>query len=140
MFPLIFYKVCVCVKFLLCNIYLNSSEFRMMSMKYVQKPFLEGKFYVRSKFSCVRSSRDLCARAHVNSLEGTLHWSQLGLLIQNFEPTLILLTATTTLHSFIHSGYFCNASSSQLLLRGAPNYSIYTASELTRQSTTRNYE
>jgi len=41
-------------------------------MKYVQKPFFEGKFYVRSKFSCVRSSHDLCARTHAHSLEGTL--------------------------------------------------------------------
>jgi len=28
--------------------------------------------------------------------------------------------------SFIHSGYFCCASSSPLLLRGAPDYSIDT--------------
>jgi len=27
---------------------------------------------VRSKFSCVHSSHDLCARAHAHSLEGTL--------------------------------------------------------------------
>jgi len=27
---------------------------------------------VRSKFSCVRSSHDLCAHAHAHSLEGTL--------------------------------------------------------------------
>ena len=27
-------------------------------------------------------------------------------------------------HSFIHSGYFYSASSSPLLLRGSPNYSI----------------
>jgi len=37
----------------------------MASRKYVQKPFLEGKFYVRFKFSCVRSSHDLCARAQL---------------------------------------------------------------------------
>jgi len=28
--------------------------------------------YVRSKFSSVRSSHDLCARTHAHSLEGTL--------------------------------------------------------------------
>jgi len=28
--------------------------------------------YVRSKYSCVRSSHDLCAHAHMHSLEGTL--------------------------------------------------------------------
>ena len=33
------------------------------------------------------------------------------------------------IHSFIHSGYFYSASSSPLLLRGAPNYSIDTVSE-----------
>jgi len=38
----------------------------------VEKPFLEGKFYVRSKLSCVRSSHDLCERAHMHSLDGTL--------------------------------------------------------------------
>ena len=36
-------------------------------------------------------------------------------------------------HSFIHSGYLYRASSSPLLLRGAPNYSIDTVSELTRR-------
>ena len=36
---------------------------------------------------------------------------------------------------FIHSGYFYSASSSALLLRGTPDYSIDTASELTRRST-----
>ena len=41
---------------------------------------------------------------------------------------------------FIHSRYFYSASSSPLLLRGAPDYSIYTMSELTRRSTTGNYE
>ena len=30
--------------------------------------------YVRSKFSCVRSSHDMCVRAHTHSLEGTLAW------------------------------------------------------------------
>jgi len=32
----------------------------MTSMKYVQKNILGGNIYVRSKFSCVRSSHDLC--------------------------------------------------------------------------------
>ena len=42
--------------------------------------------------------------------------------------------------SFIHSGYFYSASSCALLLRGAPDYSIDTVSELTRRSATCNYE
>jgi len=41
-------------------------------------------------------------------------------------------------HSFIHSGYFYSASSSPLLLRGAPDYSIDTVSKLTRRSATGN--
>jgi len=41
-------------------------------MKHVQEDFLK-EIYVRSKFSCVRSSHKLCARAHAHSLEGTLH-------------------------------------------------------------------
>jgi len=36
------------------------------------KTFFEGPFYVRSKFSGVRSSHGLCAHAHTHSLEGTL--------------------------------------------------------------------
>ena len=42
--------------------------------------------------------------------------------------------------SFIHSNIFYSASSSPLLLRGAPDYSINTVLELTRQSTTGNRE
>src|SRR6218665_1186750 len=34
------------------------------------------------------------------------------------------------IHSFIHPGYFYSASSSTLLLRGAPDYSIDTVSEI----------
>jgi len=30
---------------------------------------------MRFKFSCVRSSHDLCARVHTHSLEGTLNMS-----------------------------------------------------------------
>jgi len=41
---------------------------------------------------------------------------------------------------YVHSGYFFSASSSPLLLRGAPNYSIDAVSELTRRSATGNYE
>ena len=41
------------------------------------KDIFGSKIYVRSKFSCVRSSHDLCARALAHSLEGTLdgRWS-----------------------------------------------------------------
>src|SRR6218665_651415 len=37
---------------------------------------------------------------------------------------------------FIHSGYFYSASSNPLLLRGAPDYSIVTVSELKHRSAT----
>jgi len=43
-------------------------------------------------------------------------------------------------HSFIHSRYLYSASSSPLLLRGAPDYSIGTLSELTCRSATGNRE
>ena len=48
-------------------------------MKYVQNIF-ERDICVRSKFSSVRSSHGLCARAHMHSLEGTLviNWMDLG--------------------------------------------------------------
>ena len=42
--------------------------------------------------------------------------------------------------SFIHSGYFYSTSSSPLLLRGTPNYSIYIVLELTCRTATGNYE
>ena len=43
-------------------------------------------------------------------------------------------------NSLIHSRYFHSASSSPLLLRGAPYYSTDTASEITRRSATGNCE
>ena len=52
----------------------------------------------------------------------------------SLDPVLISLTV----HSFIHSEYFYSASSSPLLLRGAPDYSIDTVSELTCRSATGN--
>src|SRR6218665_2044590 len=45
-----------------------------------------------------------------------------------------LILCHTLCHSFVHSGYFYSASSSPLLLRDAPDYSIDTVSELTRRS------
>ena len=37
------------------------------------KKIVGGNIYVRSKFSCVHLSHDLCACARAHSLEGTLH-------------------------------------------------------------------
>jgi len=62
------------------HLYIGWCAYRMMRIKYVPKTYLKGHFVVRSEFSCVRSSHDLCARAHAHSLEGTLpqrwdnHW------------------------------------------------------------------
>ena len=71
MFPLNFLKSVCTQNFLCATLYQHSSIFRMTCMKYMQKHFLK-KICVRSKFSCVRSSRDMCARVHTHSLEGTL--------------------------------------------------------------------
>jgi len=40
--------------------------------------------------------------------------------------------------SFVHYGYFCSTSSSPLLLRGVPDYSIDIVSELACRSATCN--
>jgi len=52
-------------------------------MKYVQNTFFWVNIHVHSKVSCVRSSHDLCARAHAHTLEG----SCLGVY---FSPKLLL--------------------------------------------------
>jgi len=44
------------------------------------------------------------------------------------------------LNSFNHYGYFFSASSSPLLVSGAPVYRIATVSELTRRSAIGKYE
>src|SRR6218665_1626495 len=57
-------------------------------------------------------------------------------------PDLSTISDVALIHSFIHSfihslmccGYFYSASSSPLLLRGIPDYSNDTVSELTRRS------
>ena len=42
---------------------------------------------------------------------------------------LLVLVSALLIHSFIHPGHFYSASSSPLLLRGAPDYSTDTVSE-----------
>ena len=73
-----FCKVCVRIKIFFGIFYLNSSGFGMMCIRYVPKNIFGRNINVRSKFSCVRSSCDLCARAHAHSLEGTLLDSMLA--------------------------------------------------------------
>ena len=61
-------------------------------MKCVQKAFLEGKFimiYVHPKFSCLRSSHDLCARARTHSFEGTLT-NIVFVVLLSIKKTMIL--------------------------------------------------
>src|SRR6218665_3889454 len=56
------------------------------------------------------------------------------LLVVKSYYMYVALTSVTPLcnyynYSFIHSGHFCSAPSSPLLLRGAPDYSTDTESE-----------
>jgi|SRR6218665_1590966 len=51
-----------------------------------------------------------------------------------------LISTFVVWSSFIYSGYFNSTSSIPLLLRGAPNYSIDTVSELTHRSATGSYK
>jgi len=53
---------------------------------------------------------------------------------------LIRIWETVADYSFVRSGCFYSASSNPLLLRGAPDYSIHTLSELTPRSATGNRE
>ena len=60
-------------------------------------------------------------------------------MLSTFKPTSLHkhthIQTYKSYHAHIHSSYFYSASSSPpLLLRGAPNYSIDTVLELTRQS------
>jgi len=68
-----FFKVCVRIQFLLCNIlpeliWIWNDVCDTLCAKHI----FGGNIYVRSMFSCMRSSHGLCARAHAHSLEGTL--------------------------------------------------------------------
>lgn len=55
MFPLIFKSQCAHKISVVLHIYLNSTEFEMTSMKYVQRTFLEGMFVrAPSHFVCSR--------------------------------------------------------------------------------------
>src|SRR6218665_3912624 len=48
---------------------------------------------------------------------------------ENLSHKYIVNRTIQFIHSFIHSGHFYSASSSPLLLRGAPDYSMDTISE-----------
>src|SRR6218665_427698 len=79
-------KVYVCTKFLVSNIlpaliYIYNDMYEMCA-----KTFFKEKMYVRSKFSCVRSSHDLCVRAHTHSLDP-------------LDPTILHFTTSMTLRS-----------------------------------------
>src|SRR6218665_3299652 len=54
-----FFKVCVCIKFLLCNIL---PEFGMTCMKYVQNTVWREHLCALQVFLCALVSRPVCAR------------------------------------------------------------------------------
>src|SRR6218665_1335310 len=55
--------------------------------------------YVHSKFSCVRSSHGLCARAHTHSLEGTL--VMIRLQCRNAKSLMIKCALFSTLSALL---------------------------------------
>jgi len=69
--PSYFFKSVCAQNFRCATFYQYSSIFRT-TCKICSKLIFYRKIYVRSKFSCVSSSHDLCACAHAHSLEGTL--------------------------------------------------------------------
>src|SRR6218665_451178 len=73
MFPLIFLKS-VCAKNFFCaTFYLNSAEFRILCMKFVQNTFLEGTFMRAPRFLvCAPLTTCVRTRAHAPSLEEIL--------------------------------------------------------------------
>jgi len=68
--PSNFFKICVQIMFLLCNILPELIWIWNYVHEICAKHSFRGNIYVRFKFSCVRSSHNLCAHAY--SLEGTL--------------------------------------------------------------------
>ena len=78
---------------------MNSSEFGMMCMKYVQKHFWR-EHLLALQFSCVGLSHDLCARAPVHGLEGTLVMSYVTTHRQSCLLSLLeILEQWRTIHS-----------------------------------------
>ena len=70
---LYFLKVSVRIKFLFCNILPLSICISKEVQEICAKPLkFETNIYIRSKFSRVRSSHDLCAHTHAHSIGGTL--------------------------------------------------------------------
>src|SRR6218665_1456816 len=56
-------------------------------------------------------------------------WSKAVRVSVCIGPTSLCMHVYSFIHSFIHSGHFYSASSSPLLLRGAPDHSTDTVSE-----------
>src|SRR6218665_2886156 len=101
--------------------------------------------FISATFSCSMSS-SICLLLFSASFSAAEPGWMLAprpiLLIRHHNATLNTTTWSrdndNKMHSeivyimtFIHSGYFCCASSSPLLFRGAPDYSSDTMSELT---------
>jgi len=96
--------------------------------------FLYNSLSLNFEFYCARN-----IRKHLHAIIGHKLSCRTCLAPERFKtkkgcaPLLLI-------HSFILSGFFYSASSSPLLLRGAPDYSIDTVSELTGQSVAGNCE
>src|SRR6218665_2347431 len=67
-----FFKVCVRIKFLLCNTLVGLICIWNDVYEICSKTFLEETFMCALCFFFVRSSHGLCVCSHVHSLEGTL--------------------------------------------------------------------
>jgi len=68
------------------------------------------------------------------------HLKNTSILTTQYMLQTAVYGLTSWIHSFNHSRYFYSASSSALLLRGTPDYSINTVSELTCWNATGNFE
>ena len=76
MFPLIFYSMCAHKISFMQHLTTNNLCVKLI-VRNMCKHIFRKNIYVHSKSSCVPSSHDQCARAHVHGLEGTLdaQWS-----------------------------------------------------------------
>ena len=97
----------------------------LVNLKTTQTIDLNGESLIHCGDECLHCTVPVY---HVQYLKNIYHSDGLMFIIQIAEYSLINLL----INLFIHSGYFYSASSIPLLLRGAPDYSIDTVSELTR--------
>ena len=91
MFPLTFQNLCV-HKISLVQNFTRTHLYLEWRVRNMCKSLVGSNIYVHSKFSCVRSSQGLCARAHAHSLKGTLVLSHTGVdLLKILERNSFLM-------------------------------------------------